>query len=66
MSPKVKQFLSSLGMALAGGLLAALEHYVFRFGPEATLMATAIYGGIVHRIPALGTEAATVQKLEGK
>jgi hypothetical protein len=53
-------------MAVAGGALAALEHYVFRFGPEATLFATAIYGGIVHRIPALGTEQATIDKLASK
>lgn len=53
-------------MAVAGGALAALEHYVFNFGPEATLVATAVYGGIVHRIPALGTEGATVQKLAAK
>ena len=63
MSPKVKQILSSLGVAVLGGVLAALEHYAFKFGPEATLVATSVYGGIVHRIPALGTEQATVDKI---
>jgi cation transporter-like permease len=66
MSPQIKQVLSGIALAIAGGALAALEHYAFGFGPLATIIATSTYSGIVHRIPALGTEQAVTEKLVGK
>jgi hypothetical protein len=66
MSPKVKQFLSALGVALGASLLAFLQKETGLLSPPLQVVAVAVLSGIAHYIPALGTEQATVDKLASK
>jgi hypothetical protein len=66
MSPKVKQFLSALGVALLGAGLAFLQKQTGLLSPTLQVIAVAVLGGVAHFVPALGTEQATVDKLAGK
>lgn len=67
LSPTQKQNLSGLAVAVLTGALAALEQalasppFTLR-SLEIALVAGAV-GGLVHRIPALGTEQAVATKL---
>lgn len=67
LSPKQKQALSGLAVALLTGACVALEEalrnppFTLRMLLSAALVGA--IGGVLHRIPALGTEQAVVEKI---
>lgn len=65
MTPAIKQFLSALLVAIVGAALLFLAQYSLHFPPAVQIIAASVLLGLVHRVPALGSFEATLQKVFG-
>ena len=63
LTPKQKQAISGLAVALAGAALTWANASLHLLPVVWQGLAGAVLAGIAHYVPALGTEAATVEKI---